>query len=371
MPYWHGNHFTCCGRWTPDGNFYLFLSGDTLLKGINFLPGAQIWALDERRKPLWSRITQPVQLTNGPTLWGAPVPSRDGGRIFARGVNLRGELMRFDKQSRQFQPYLEGISAEFLSFSHDGRYVAYVSFPDGILYRANLDGTGVTQLTTPPVYPKVLRWSPDDTQIAFHDFSPAHQDAMYVVSAKGGTPRRLIPGDTRPEEDPSWSPDGRKVAFAAYGTNSAGPTARPSVQILDLDTLEISTLPERLGGFWSPHWSPDGRYIAGISEGSTDLIVFDLQTNQWTTMFHGTLVGFPNWSHDGRYIYFDGSVPNDHLRVYRVPVSAGRPESIVDLRDFSWTGWYSGWFGLDPEDNPLLLHDVGTDEIYALTLEEK
>ena len=216
------------------------------------MPGTQIWALDERRGPLRPRNTQPVQLTNGPTLWGTPVPSRDGRQIFARGVNLRGELMRFDKLSRQFQPYLGGISAEFLSFSHDGRYVAYVSFPDGILYRANRDGTEVTQLTKPPIYPKVLHWSPDDTKILFFDYSPAHQDAMYVVSSKGGMPRRLLPVDTRPEEDPNWSPDGTKVTFSAYGTNSAGPISRPQVQILDLDTHGITTLPERPGASGHP-----------------------------------------------------------------------------------------------------------------------
>jgi Tol biopolymer transport system component/DNA-binding winged helix-turn-helix (wHTH) protein len=371
IPGWRDYRFTCCGRWTPDGDLYLFLSGDTLLKGINFLPGAQIWALDERSRLLGPRNPQPFQLTTGPTLWGTPIPSRDGQRVFARGMNLRGELMRFDKESRQFQPYLGGISAEFLSFSHDGRYVAYVSFPDGILCRANRDGTGVLQLTKPPVYPKSLRWSPDDTQILFHDFSPAHQDAMYAVSSKGGTSHRLLPGDTRPEEDPNWSPDGRRVIFAAYGSNSAGPTAKPQVRILDLDTRAISNLPERPGGFWSPRWSPDGRYIAGLSEGSTDLILFDLQAKQWTTMFHGTLVAFPSWSHDGRSIYFNGTLPNDDMRVYRVPLAGGSEQSIVGLRDFPLTGWYSGWFGLDPDDNPLLLRDEGTDEIYALTLNRK
>ena len=35
-------------------------------------------------------------------------------------------------------------------------------------------------------------------------------------------------------------------------------------------------------------------------------------------------------------------------------------------------GWYAnGWLGLDPTDAPLLLRDAGTDEIYALTLEQK
>jgi hypothetical protein len=40
----------------------------------------------------------------------------------------------------------------------------------------------------------------------------------------------------------------------------------------------------------------------------------------------------------------------------------------VDLRNYHNVGW---WAGLDPTDAPLLLHDIGSSEIYALTLEEK
>jgi hypothetical protein len=33
------------------------------------------------------------------------------------------------------------------------------------------------------------------------------------------------------------------------------------------------------------------------------------------------------------------------------------------------TGWDWSWFGLDPDDNPIMLRDAGTNEVYALTLE--
>lgn len=370
IPGWRDSHFACCGRWTPDGEFFLFLEGSSLLKGMAFLPGAQIWALDEREGSLRKRNVQPFQLTSGPTLWGTPVPSRDGRKVYARGVDLRGELVRFDIGSKQLLPYLGGISAEFLSFSHDGRYVAYVTFPEGILWRANRDGTGVIQLTKPPVYPKLLRWSPDDSQILIQDYSPELQDAMYVVSAQGGTPRRLFPEDKRPETDPNWSPDGKRVIFTSTGAFSAGPDTKVETWILNLETKEVKSLPEPPGGFRSPRWSPDGRYVAGLRLGDHGVVLFDLQTQHWTSLFQGIWAGFPNWSRDGRFLYFVGRLP-DGWRVFRVAVSGGRAEVVLDLRDFRWTGWYGYWFGLDPDDNPLLLRDAGTDEIYALTLEEK
>ena len=47
----------------------------------------------------------------------------------------------------------------------------------------------------------------------------------------------------------------------------------------------------------------------------------------------------------------------------------GAPEKMVDLKGFASTGFYGFWFGLDPDDRPLLLRYAGMREIFALTLE--
>ena len=57
--------------------------------------------------------------------------------------------------------------------------------------------------------------------------------------------------------------------------------------------------------------------------------------------------------------------------MFRVRVSDGVEERVVDLKGFRSTGALRGWFGLDPEDTPILIRDVGTADIYALTLEQK
>jgi hypothetical protein len=57
--------------------------------------------------------------------------------------------------------------------------------------------------------------------------------------------------------------------------------------------------------------------------------------------------------------------------VSRVRVSGGDAERVVDLKGFRYTGAFQIWMGLDPTDTPMLLRDVGTDDIYALTLERK
>lgn len=138
----------------------------------------------------------PIQLTSDPTGWGGPVPSRDGRKIFAGGGTARGELSRYDAQSKQFQPFLKGISAEYVAFSKDGQSVAYVSYPEGILWKANRDGSNPVQLSQPPMYPMNPRWSPDGTQILFMDVTPQAYES-YIVPAEGGSPRRLLPAVDR------------------------------------------------------------------------------------------------------------------------------------------------------------------------------
>jgi Tol biopolymer transport system component/DNA-binding winged helix-turn-helix (wHTH) protein len=373
LPGWNGSVQKCCGRWTPDGQFFVFLAGHTLAKAPGFPRLAQIWAVDERKGRMRPSIAEPVLLASEPLHWGDPIPSRDGKKIFVRGVSLRGELERYDPTSKQLEPYLGGISAEMPDFSRDGKYVAYVSFPEGILWRANRDGSGLMQLTEPPFYPRNPRWSPDGTQILFTDDTQNGVDAIYVVSSQGGTPKRLLPQRGEPESLADWSPDSKRVVYAVHPAFSSLPVddAKIEVRIVELPTGRVTILPKGPLGFFAPLWSPDGRYIAGQAFEGRELHVYDLKTGRWNTLLHNVVLGYHNWSHDGRFIYFV-RWRQDNIGVYRIPVQGGGAELVFDLPEgFRGTGWYDFWMSLDPNDAPLLLRDAGTDEIYALTLETK
>ena len=65
--------------------------------------------------------------------------------------SARGELVRYDMKSHQFVPFLSGISAISPTFSKDGQWVAYTSYPDHTLWRSRSDGTERRQLTYPPM----------------------------------------------------------------------------------------------------------------------------------------------------------------------------------------------------------------------------
>ena len=361
LPGWNASGWRCCGSWTPDGRLFLFLSEGSIAAG-----GPQIWALDERRGLLRQPPAEPIQLIPGPIQWGRPIAAKDGKKIFATGMTRRGELTRYDTQSKQFQPFLKGISADGLAFSKDGDSVAYVSYPEGILWKANRDGSNPVQLSYPPMSALNPRWSPDGAQIVFTDVASPLRTWSYIVAADGGSPRRLISNDGGKHADPNWSPDGRKIVFA--GGVPSDPK-REDLRILDLTSGQITIVPGS-SGMESPRWSPDGGTIAALLWTEQGLRVFDMKTQQWTSLVMKGGVDYPTFSADSRFIYFLRA--GHDQEVCRVRVRGGEPERVVDLKDWHLTGNYAGiWMALDSTDAPLLLRDSGTSDIYALTLEEK
>jgi serine/threonine protein kinase/Tol biopolymer transport system component len=345
LPGWHTPPDENAGRWTADGKYFVFKSG------------TNIWALAEKGNLFRKADSQPVQLTTGPMSFFTPLPSKDGKKLFVVGALARGELSRYDARSAEFVPFLSGISADSVSFSKDGQWVAYVSFPEGTLWKSKLDGSQRIQLTYPPLTAVFPSWSPDGQQIVFYGRQLPQKTKLYMVSSDGGTPREMIPEDSEEEFDPTWSPDGTRIAFGGAPTD---PTL--TVRILDVKTHQISTLPDSKGLF-SPRWSPDGRNLVAMPFHSRSLALFDFATQKWEEIAKISM-GFPNWSKNGDYVYFlhEENQPS----VMRIRIRDRKVERVADLKNFRQTGYWNVWLGLAPDDSPLLLRDTGTQEIYAL-----
>jgi len=123
-----------------------------------------------------------------------------------------GELVRYDIKTGRLQPFLSGISADHLDFSRDGKWVTYVSFPDGTLWRSRVDGSEQLQLTMSPLEVALPRLSPDGTRIAFTGSLPGERWKIHVVSSLGGKADVVSEGPYD-EVDATWTPDGDSLIF--------------------------------------------------------------------------------------------------------------------------------------------------------------
>ncbi len=355
LPGWNNPPAECCGNWTADGRYFVFQStrdGRT-----------DLWA--RRETAAWFRPQPaPARLTTGPMDFSAPLPSRDGRRLFAVGTQLRGELARYDPKSGAFVPYLTEISGDQVDFSRDGQWLAYSSYPEGTLWRSRLDGTHRVQLTFPPMSAFLPRWSPDGQQLAFAGKVPGQPWKIYVVSAEGGNPHAVTTGEHN-EGDVSWSDDGSQLLFGSMGGGVGPEAGQLAVYRLDLATRQVSKIPGS-EGLYSPRWSPDGRFIVAATGDSSRLMLFEFATRQWTPLAELNGGGYPCWSHDSRFVYFAGGSV-DSPGIYRAGVADRKVERVAGLKGLRRAeNGFGAWSGLAPDDSPLILRDTGTQEIYAL-----
>ncbi len=355
LPGWNTPPNECCGNWTRDGKYFLFSAQREGLYNI--------WALPDRSGFLRRAGQEPVQLTTGPMHNLSPLPSSDGKRIYTMGAQPRAEFVRYDARTRQFLPFLRGLSAMALSFSPDGTWVAYVTYPEGSMWRSRADGSERLQLTFPPLQPYLPRWSPDGKQVAFFARAPGQAWKIYLVGADGGTPEQLLPGEGI-EWDPNWSPDGDSLVFGGAGGDREG----SAIRILDLSTRKVITLPGSEGLF-SPRWSPDGKSIAAMPTGSEKLVLYDFSTQTWSDLVVEMTVSYPNWSRDGQYLYFDSQLSRDPA-YFRVRISDKKLERVADFAGLERAPSPLGlWSGLGPDDSPYFMREASIREIYALEWE--
>ncbi len=354
---WNDPPDECCGSWTPDGKYFLFESTR------NF--STNVWVVRDKAGFLGKASRDPVQLTTGPMNFHRPLASRDGRRLFVVGDLRRGELSRYDKKMGRWLTYLPGLSAETLAFSSDGRFISYVSIPEGTLWKSKVDDTQRQQLTFRPMMAIRPQWSPDSKEIAFTALKPGEGSAIYSISAEGGIPQDLVPNFPN-AGDLSWSPDGRSLIFGTF-PRSKSEVDEAAIYLLDRHTRKISKLPGS-DGYYSPHWSPEGRYVHGLKLSSNELVVFDFTTKKWEV-----LTNFPVKHHessrDGKYIYFESIFIQDPA-ILRVRAGDTAVEKVVSVRDLRRTSnLFMPWAGLTLDDSPLIALDVGSQEIYALDWE--
>jgi Tol biopolymer transport system component len=343
-------HPQCCGSWTPDGKSYVFQ--------VRVENTFQIWARREKSGLPFQTAGRPVTLVSGAVNYRGPLIGQSGRKLFMRAESPKGQLVRYDARSGQFLTLAPSISARTAAFSRDGKWMAYTSVTDNNLWRCTAEGTGCLQLTHGMQQTALPHWSPDGRTLAFMGRRFGGNWGVFTVTASGEHLQSFSP-EHRSDGDPDWSADGQRLIFG----NVLEAAEAKALYLLDLRTGNISALPGSKG-YYSPRWSPDGGLIVALHADDQRLAVYDLGTRQWRPL--SQIPGsYPSWSHDGRYVYFVSNAEGGRS-VFRVDLRDSRTEKVVSLVSIERAPIVMGdWVGLAPDDSPMAVRNLTSEDIYA------
>jgi TolB protein len=125
-----------------------------------------------------------------------------------------------------------------------------------------------------------------------------------VMQPDGSGVRRLA-SDPANDEDPGWSPDGRRIVFAS-SRNDRG-TGRNQIYIMNADGSGVEQVTRDAGGKFEPDWSPDGTKLAFVGDrgGNFDIYVMNVDGSGVTNLTNSPASeSDPAWSPNGQGILY-------------------------------------------------------------------
>jgi Tol biopolymer transport system component/DNA-binding winged helix-turn-helix (wHTH) protein len=200
------------------------------------------------------------------------------------------------------------------AISPHGDAIAFVSDRSGgfeLLVRSLGGASAETPLTSDGGQNVQPAWSPDGKLIAYHSL---RHGGIWVIAARGGTPRQLTTIGARP----AWSPDGRRIAYQSDEHGDVAPNgysaqAGSTIWVVDADGSNARTLTtpvKPVGGHSAPSWSHDGRFIVfSVFDGLPDngIWVIATDTGDLSPLDRGHSLYDPVFATDDSCVYAAGA----------------------------------------------------------------
>ena len=224
-----------------------------------------------RRKEIWVMDYDghnQRQLTTSHSTSVSPRWSPDGSRIaYTRMTDFSTDIEIISPRDRQgfVFPQFEGTTTT-PAWSPDGQQIAFASThgeirgrSDWELYVADANGDNLRRLTFSRGNDISPVWNPAGNRIAFISNRASVPPQLYIMDSEGGNLQQIT--DSGHADEPSWSPDGRIIAYAWQPPRGAS-----DIYIYDLESGRNIQLTQNRGFNERPSWSPDGRHLVFQSD---------------------------------------------------------------------------------------------------------
>ena len=237
--------------------------------------------------------------------------------------------------------------------------IAFMSKRDGRLnpeiYVMDTDGKNQQRLTNNRHDDWDPSWSPDGKRIIFFSNRDGHVMGgiptfeIYVMDADGKNQLRIT-NDPNDDRSPSWSPDGERIAFVSNRDGHViGGIPTFEIYVMDTDGKNQQRLTNNPHGDWNPSWSPDGERIAfssrrdghfigdfGITE---EIYVMDADGGNQQRLTEGRQNDLlPSWSPDGERIAFasDEKGNFENFEIYVMDADGGNQQRLTNNPAYDW-----------------------------------
>ncbi len=213
----------------------------------------------------------------------------------------------------------------------------------GEIFITDLVNNKTTQLTQNNVEDRSPSWSPDGKSIAFirediPSTTPSGQqritDTLNIIDSDSLKERELYVCPFSCGE-PDWSPDGQQIAFfAASAPYLVGSGIMPTsdLYVIDINGKNLDRLTSNPQHVSDPKWSSNGQQIAYIDLTQREIRIIDVQHRVETaySLSPLRLSGYFTWSLDRTRILFSGFEPDGHQRLYTFNLANHKIDHFFD-----------------------------------------